>query len=66
MTRCFSLFFSFIFFQLASAQFTLTGRVINNSSGEGLADCVIYLDQSPTPFFTQANGVFVIADINAG
>ena len=66
MKRCFSLISSFIFLQLSSAQFTLTGRVINNSSGKGLADCVIYLDQSPTPFFTQANGVFVIADINAG
>jgi iron complex outermembrane recepter protein len=66
MTRCFSFIFSFIFFQLASAQFTLTGRVINNLSGEGLADCVIYLDQSPTPFFTQDNGAFVLADINAG
>lgn len=66
MYKCFSIIFSLLFFQLSTAQFTLSGKVINNSDDASLADCILYLDESPTPYFTLGNGTFSISGLSAG
>jgi len=59
MKKCFT-FITTLFITFSFAQFQLSGKIVEKGKQDGLKDCVIYVDSSKTPYFSEENGDFEI------
>ena len=66
MKKCLFTLLSFLIFSSAIAQFQLNGKVVQHDNNAPLANCILYLNQSTTPYFTTEDGSFVIPNLSPG
>jgi iron complex outermembrane receptor protein len=66
MKKCLVTISSILIFFNALAQLQLSGKIVQQDNDSPLENCVIYLDQSNTPYFTTENGAFLIPNLAPG
>lgn len=65
MKKCYFTLTTCLLFSLSFAQLQLEGKVVEKGKPDGLKDCIIYIDNATTPYFTNENGEFKIS-LNSG